>query len=100
MNMTLLKALIALVPASRLLSGSAILFSRRRGVSTFLQQLGEGALVVVVLTHVSKAIHLFPWMNWGLEDNPGHYLGLRSAVLGLTSFPIGYLLCALTKRHP
>src|SRR6266705_3327606 len=29
----------------------------------------------------------------------GHYLDLGSAVLGLTLFPIGYLLHALTKRH-
>lgn len=99
MNVTLLKALIALVPASMLLFGSALFLSRRKAVGTVLQVLGAGALVVVVLVHVSEGIGLFPWMNWGLEDSVGHYLDLVGAILGLTSFPLGYLLCALARRH-
>lgn len=99
MNVTLLKALIALVPASMLLCGSAVFFSRRKAASTLLQLLGAGALVVVALVHVSEGIRLFPWMNWGLEDSVGHYLDLDSAILGLTLFPLGYLLCALARRH-
>ncbi len=55
--------------------------------------------MVVVLTHVSEALHLFPWMQWGLEHSVGHYLDLSGAVLGLTLFPIGYLLHVLTKQH-
>ena len=55
--------------------------------------------MTVVLTHVSEALRLFPWMQWGLEDSDGHYLDFWSAVLGLTLFPVGYLLHALTKRH-
>jgi hypothetical protein len=39
-------------------------------------------------------------MHWGLEHSLGHYLDFWSAVLGLTLFPIGYLLHALTKRTP
>ena len=73
---------------------------REKCMCSFLQLLGAGCLVVVVLTHVSEALHLFPWMYWGLEHSVGHYLDLWSAVLGLTLFPIGYLLHALTKRHP
>jgi Ca2+/Na+ antiporter len=99
MNVTLLKALVALVPACILLSGSAILFLREKAVYSFLQLLGAGCLMVVVLTHVSEALHLFPWMQWGLEHSVGHYLDLSGAVLGLTLFPIGYLLHALTKQH-
>jgi hypothetical protein len=99
MSMTLLKALIALVPAGMLLSGSAVLLSRRKSASTFLQLLGAAALVVVVLTHVAEAVNLLPWMNWGFENSVGHYLDFGSAVLALTAFPIGYLLCALTKRR-
>jgi len=38
-------------------------------------------------------------MQWGSNHSVGHYLDLGSAVLGLTLFPIGYLLHALTKRH-
>ena len=99
MNVTLLKALVALVPAGILFVGSVLLLLRRRTLGSFLQLLGAGCLVVVVLTHLCEAIHLFPWMQWGEEHSVGHYLDLWSAVLGLTLFPIGYLLHALTKRH-
>ena len=55
--------------------------------------------MAVVFTHVSEALHLFPWMHWGLEHSIGHYLDFFSAVLGLTLFPIGYLLHALRAKH-
>jgi hypothetical protein len=55
--------------------------------------------VIVALAHVFEALHLFPWMHWGLEASPGHYLDLSGAVLGLTLFPIGYLLHALATEH-
>jgi succinate dehydrogenase/fumarate reductase cytochrome b subunit len=99
MNVTLLKALVALAPACMLFSGSAILFSRRKAVESFLQLLGAGCLVLVVLTHVFEALHLFPWMDWGLEDSFGHYVDFGSAVLGLTLFPIGYLGDAVRRRR-
>ena len=67
MNITLLKALVALVPAGLLCSGSVVLFLRGKTVSSFLQLLGAGCLVVVVLTHIFEALHLFPWMQWGIE---------------------------------
>jgi hypothetical protein len=97
-NLTLLKALVGLLPACMLFSGSVVLFSRGKTVCSFLQLLGAGCLMVVVLTHVCEALHLFPWMHWGLEHSVGHYLDFWSAVLGLTLFPTGYLLHALTKR--
>jgi hypothetical protein len=53
--------------------------------------------VVVVLTHIGEALHLFPSMYWGQERSAGHYLDLLSAVLELTLFPAGYLLQAFTK---
>ena len=95
MNITLAKALIALVPASMLLLGSMLVFLRGKTVGTFLQAFGAGCLVVVVLTHVSEALHLFAWMRWGAEHSAGHYLDLASAVLGLALFPVGFLLQAL-----
>jgi hypothetical protein len=98
MNATLSKALVALVPACMLFSGSLVLFFRGKTVSSSLQLLDAGCLVMVVLTHVAEALHLFPWMHWGSEHSVGHYLDLWSAVLGLTLFPIGYLLHALVKR--
>ena len=98
MNVTLFKALVALLPACMLFSGSVVMFFRGKTVSSFLQLLGAGCLVLVGLIHVSEALDLFPWMHWGLEHSVGHYLDFWSAVLGLTLFPIGYLLHALTKR--
>ncbi len=97
MNATLLKALIALVPAGMLFSGSAVLFFRGHSVCSFLQLLGAGCLVMVGFCHVFEALHLFSWMGWGLEHSVGHYLDFLSAVLGLTLFPVGYLFHALTK---
>jgi hypothetical protein len=95
---TLIRALAALVPAGVLFSGSAILFFREKTVCSFLQLFGAGCLAVVVLTHLSEALRLFPWMHWGAEHSAGHYLDLGSAVLGLTLFPLGYLFHALTLK--
>ena len=64
----------------------------------FLQLLGAACLVVVVLAHLFEALHLFPWMNFGHPHSIGRYLDFWSAVLGLTLFPVGYLLHALRKR--
>ena len=99
MNATSSKALVALVPAGILFVGSVLLFLREKILGSFLQLLGAGCLVMVVLAHLCEALHLFPWMKWGSRHSVGHYLDLGSAVLGLTLFPIGYLLHALTKRH-
>ena len=97
MNVTLLKALVAFVPSGMLFLGSLVLFSGGKAVSSFLQLLGAGCMVLVVLTHVSEALQLFPSMHWGLEHTLGHYLDFGGAVLGLTLFPIGYLLYCLTS---
>jgi hypothetical protein len=99
MNVTLLKALVALAPACVLSCGSTVLFLRGKTAWSFLQLLGAGGLVIVALTHVCEALQLFPWMHWGLEASPRHSLDLLGAVLGLTLFPIGYLLHALAKEH-
>jgi hypothetical protein len=92
MNVTLVKALVALVPACLLLAVSVVVFVRARTVWSSLQRLGAGCLLVVVLTHICEALHLFPWMRWGDEQSVGHYLDLSGAVLGLTLLPVGYLL--------
>ena len=67
MNVTLLKALVALVPAGILFVGSMLLFLRERILGSFLQLLGAGCLVIVVLTHLCEALHLFSGMQWGQE---------------------------------
>jgi len=99
MNVTLLKSLVASVPACMLFSGALTWFFRGKTLYSFLQLLGAGCFVVVVLAHVSEGLHLFPRMHWGLKHSVGHYLDLSSAILGLTFFPTGYLLHSLAERH-
>jgi hypothetical protein len=99
MSVAVLKALLALVPTCLLFSGSVVWISKGRTVWSLLQLMGAGCLVIVGLTHVSEALHLFPWMHWGVEDSLGHYLDLSSAVLGLALFPTGYLLHALVTQR-
>ena len=81
MNITLLKALLVLVPGGMLFTGSIVLFIRERAPHSLLQLIGAGSVIVVIVTHMSEALQLFPWMGWGLENSPGHYLDLCSAVL-------------------
>jgi len=99
MNVALLKALAAFLPASFLLSGSAILFLRQKGLYPFMQLLGAGGLLAVVLIHACEAMHWLPGMHWGMEHSAGHYVDLVSALLGLTLFPTGYLLHALFPKR-
>src|SRR5260370_4859078 len=97
MNVTLVTALVALAPVCMLVFGSAVMFFREKVVPSFLQLFGAGCLVVVVLSHLCEALHLFPWMHWGDEHSIGHYLDFGSAILGFILFPLGYLLHVLTK---
>ena len=99
MNVTLLRALVALIPTFILFTGAMVLFARRRAAGSFLQLFGAGCLMVVILAHICEGLRLFRWMNWGLERSAGHYLALGSALLGLTLFSIGYLVYAVTQRH-
>ena len=97
MNHALLKVLLALLPVGMLFWGALVLFVRRKTVGTLLQLLGAGCFVVVVITHVCEVLGLISWMQWGKEHSAGHYLDLYSALLGLTLFPVGYLLHSLKK---
>jgi hypothetical protein len=64
----------------------------------FLQLLGAACLIIVVLTYIFEALHLFPY-GLGFPYGIVHYLDIWSAVLGLTLFAVGFLRYALTKRH-
>jgi hypothetical protein len=97
MNHALLKVLFALLPVGMLFWGAFVLFVRLKTVGTLLQLLGAGCFVVVVITHVCEVLGLISWMQWGKEHSAGHYLDLYSALLGLTLFPVGYLLHSLKK---
>src|SRR5579863_1085889 len=99
MNLTLLKALLAMVPVSVLSFGSVILFRKGKTLGSFLQMVGAGCLlIVVVLSHFCEALHLLAWMRWGDRHSVGHYLDLGSAVLGFILFPVGYLFHAVSER--
>ena len=99
MHVLLLKALMAFVPVGILFVWSLISFVHGKAVCSFLQLLGAGCLVVVVLTHISEALDLLPFMHWGLSSSMGHDLDLWSAVLGLTLCPLGYLCTRLTGKQ-
>ena len=98
MNMALVRALASFVPVCVLFGGSVVLLFRVKTAWCLLQVVGAGGLVVVILAHLCETLHLLPWMGWGLEHSPGHYVDLLSAVLGATLFPLGYLLDALSRR--
>jgi hypothetical protein len=98
-HVAIIKVVVALVPASTLLAGSAVFFCRDKGgAGSVLQLIGAGCLVLVALTHVCEALHIFPWMHWGAEHSVGHYLDLTGAVLGISLFPRGYFVSALTRQ--
>jgi succinate dehydrogenase/fumarate reductase cytochrome b subunit len=82
-----------------LFCGATIQYFREKALSSFLQLLGAGCLVIVVITHIFEALRVIPWMQWGMQHSIGHCLDLCSAVLALTLFPAGYLLQALAKQH-
>src|SRR5262245_18096494 len=97
MDAGLLKALVALVPVCMLLAGSVVMFLKARTAPLFLQLFGAACLLIVVFAYIFEALHVFPSMGWGNEQDPGHYLNLASALLGFTFFPLGYLLQSVKK---
>ena len=99
MNVTLVKALVALVPACLLVLWTTIRFRRTKTIPSFLQVIGAGFLVVVVLTHVCEAVHVWPWMHWGEAHGDGHCVDLSSAVLGVTLLLVGYLFQTFGRLH-
>jgi len=92
------RALVALVPAGMLLSGSLVRLSKGTTVRSLLQFVGAGCLVVVVLTHIFETQRWFSSMGWGLDGTVGHYLDLACAALGVALFPLGYLLDAFQRQ--
>lgn len=100
MNVTLVKALVALVPVSIVFCVAIIAFSRARMLLSYLQLAGAAALLAVVFLHICEALGLLPWMHWGEPHSAGHYVDLVSAVLGLTLLLLGFLLHIVAKVRP
>jgi predicted Na+-dependent transporter len=83
-NPTLEKAIVLALPVALLLGSSIVRVAWARTLSAWLQLLGAGCLLVVVLTHVAEALHSLPSMGWGEPHSLGHYTDLASALLGIT----------------
>jgi hypothetical protein len=86
------KAVAGLLVAGFAVSVSLTRFRRVKSRWLLVQLVGAAALVVVACTHVCEALGWFPWMGWGRGRSAGHYLDLSSAIVGITLFPIGFLL--------
>jgi hypothetical protein len=72
---------------------------RPRPHGLWLIWLGVVCLIVVALTHVAEAFHIFPRMGWGLSDSPGHYLDLVSAMFGLPLLVAGLVVRAISRSR-
>jgi hypothetical protein len=96
---TLTKALIALLPTGILLAGSTVMCLRERRPWSVLQLLGAAGMVIVAFSHVCEAVQILPWMRWGQGNSVGHYLDLFGAIIGVTLFPLGFLLHARAMKH-
>jgi hypothetical protein len=97
MNATLGLAVVIGTPILMLLVLSFRRFARTPTASGALPLLGAACLLVMVLTHLSEALHLFPAMGWGQRHSPGHYLDWVSTALGI-AFLVAASLCPLLRR--
>ena len=92
------KAVVLTVPVALVLRFSIARFARSKTLSTLLQLLGAGFLIIVVLTHVAEALPVLPSMGWGEPHSVGHYTDLVSAVLGTTLLIVAFVVW-LTQRR-
>ncbi|HJZ73416.1 MAG TPA: hypothetical protein VKE51_16855 [Vicinamibacterales bacterium] len=97
MNATVIKAMVVFVLVALVLMYSAAAFWRQRTAWSSLLFIGALFVVVVVLTHVAEALHLFPAMGWGEPRSVGHYVDLTSAVVGIVLLALGVVLRVRTK---
>jgi hypothetical protein len=96
MNPTLARAIIALVLSGSVCVVTGRAFRRTRALGSFLELIGAAGLATLGVTHLCEGLHLLPWMRWGMEGSPGHYLNLASLAVAITLLPLGYVLA---KRH-
>jgi hypothetical protein len=90
-NPTLAWAVIALVLAGSVCVVTGRAFRRTRALGSLFETIGAAGLAVLGVTHLCEALHLLPWMQWGMEGGPGHYLNLASLAVAITLLPLGYL---------
>lgn len=92
MNPTLAKAVVALVLMGTVAVVAARAFVRTQATGSLLELVGAAGLAMLGVTHVCESLQVLTWMRWGIEGGPGHYLNLASLAIGLTLFPLGYVL--------
>lgn len=95
-NPTLARAIIALVLSGSVCVVTGRTLRRTRALGSLFEMIGAAGLAVLGVTHLCEGLHLLPWMRWGMQGGPGHYLNLASLAVAITLLPLGYLL---TRRH-
>jgi hypothetical protein len=95
MSPTLVKAVIDLLLMGSIgtVTGRAFLRTRARG--SLLELIGAAGWGMLGITHLCEGLRILPFMRWGMEGGPGHYLNLTSLGVGLL-LPVGYVL---ERRH-
>lgn len=91
MTPTLVKAVIDLVLMAVAGTFAARGFLRTHAAPSFLELVGAFGWALLGVTHVCEGLRVLPWMHWGIEGSPGHYLNLASLALGLL-LPVGFVL--------
>src|SRR5215475_8612504 len=94
MNITLVKAVIALVPTGVLLIRTASFICHQPNAARVLQLCGSACLMIVVLTHIAEGLQVLSFMGWGEINSVGHYLDLSSLALGVMLLSVGYLMAS------
>jgi len=80
------------MPVLALLVYSLRTFVRTRTAWSLLLVGGSVCFVIVILTHIGEALHLFPAMGWGEPRSIGHYVDLTSAIGGIALLMLGVLV--------
>src|SRR5262249_43872110 len=74
------------------------------GAAAVLLLLGSAGLIVVVLTHVAEALHIFPSMGWGLPDSAARSCEclswMRSTRAGAPHGPFSAQVALLDALNP
>jgi hypothetical protein len=92
MNAILGKAILVVVLMGSVCVITGRTYVRTRATGALLEAIGAAGLAMLGVTHLCEGLHILPWMRWGIDGSPGHYLNLASVAIGLTLLPIGYVL--------
>ena len=78
-----LKAVLALALAGGLLAGAVAHRARVRTVAAGLLVLATVCFLIVALVHVCEAWHVLPAFGWGQPHSVGHHVDFVAALSGL-----------------